>query len=130
MRILFASAAALVLWGAAGSCLADLTGFDRDFAADAFRLNLSAIQDSQWGNESTQPESVKLLAQRIIKDHSAALARLKQIAIDKDLKLPTMPTKRQENAREDLKKQEGQTLRVNYIRRQIEQRQEEVNLCE
>ena len=63
-------------------------------------------------------------------DHAAALSRLKQIALDKNIKLPALPTEDQRHAREDLKKQDGEALRVNYLRRQVEQRQQEVSLCE
>jgi putative membrane protein len=130
MRVLLNSALAIALGLATVPCRAELTGLDRDFANDAFRLNVSAIQDAQWGNRSDQPEAVKLVAQRIIKDHAAALSRLKQIALDKNIKLPAMPMEDQQHARDDLKKQDADALRVNYLRRQVEQRQQEVSLCE
>src|SRR3954467_8297032 len=113
MRVLFVAAVAIVFGMANLPCVADVTGFDREFANEAFRLNVSAIQDAQWGNDSNQPEAVKIVAQRIIRDHSAALSRLKQIALDKNLRLPAMPSAGQRDAREELKKQEGEALRVN-----------------
>ena len=79
---------------------------------------------------SNQSQPVKVLAQRIIRDHSDALAELKKIAQERNVTLPTLPTTHQQAARDDLKNQSGDELRRDYLRQTVDRRKQDIALCE
>jgi predicted outer membrane protein len=81
---------------------ADLSEPDRGFASQAERDNISEIQDAQLANTSHAPPPVKLLAQKIIKDRTTALADLKKAARDQNFTLPNDPLPQQKQQRADL----------------------------
>lgn len=130
MRSLIVSGLVTAIGFVAIPGLAAMNGFDREFLTEAARANVTAVQDAQWGNETKQPEPIKLLAQRIIKDHTNALAELKKFAENQAVSLPAQPTTHQQAVTSNLKNESGGDLRQDYLRRQVDQRKEEISLCE
>lgn len=130
MRRFIVSGVVIAIGFAASPTMAALSGFDREFLTQATQDNVTAVQDAQWGNKSTQTPPIKGLAQRIIKDHSDALAELKTIAENQQVSLPTQPTTHQQAVSGDLKNESGDHLRRDYLQRQVDQRKKDIDLCQ
>ncbi|MBN8897730.1 MAG: DUF4142 domain-containing protein, partial [Rhodospirillales bacterium] len=102
--------AAALLLAVAAPARAELTGVDRDFATQAQRANIAAIQDAQWGEKSTASEPLKQLAQKIIKNRTTASAELKTLAQQQNFSLPPLPTGGQQEAAAALRDKRGSEL--------------------
>jgi predicted outer membrane protein len=130
MRSLIVAGLVVALESVAVPCQAELNSFDREFLTKAVRSNMTAVQEAQWANESDQSQPMKALAQRIIRDHSDALAELKKIAQAQNVSLPSLPTTHQQSVRDNLKGQSGDQLRQDYLHRTVDQRKQDIALCE
>jgi predicted outer membrane protein len=78
----------LLLSSALTPSFAALAEPDRSFATWAAHDDVSEVQDAQDATPLHQPEPINVLAQKIIKDRTEALAGLKTVAHDENFSLP------------------------------------------
>ncbi len=99
---LFSAAAIVALLGSSGLITSahaqrgrgmqqSRANFDRHFMMKAAQGNVAEVMTSQLALKKSQSRSVRETADRLIREHSAANARLKQIAGGKRIKLPNRP---------------------------------------
>lgn len=102
VRPFLAASMLLLLCSALTPSFAALADPDRGFATWAVHDDVSEIQDAQDVVPLHRPKPVNVLAEKIIKDRTAALASLKTVAHDENFSLPpdeASPAEKQERTK-------------------------------
>ena len=98
---------------------AALSSGDRKFMRDAAQGGMAEVQEGQMAAQKANDPEVKKFAEKMVADHSKANDKLKQIASDKGVTLPTdLPASAQrENAK--LSKLSGAAFDREYMKHQV-----------
>lgn len=129
MRIVLSTVAVsalLVLPGAGAR--ADLTGTDRDFVTKAMQDNMAELQKAQWAEKAEASQPLKVLVQKIIKNHSNAYAQLRTMAENQQFALPNLPRIDQQQTRDELKNTDVQQIQAAYTKEEIDSHQRQIAL--
>ena len=92
-----------------------LSSFDTQFMAQAAQSNMAEIALSQLALRRATSNEVKQYAQRMIRDHSQANARLAQLARQKRVTLPTQLDAKHQAIRAQLEQLSGERFDQEYM---------------
>jgi putative membrane protein len=106
---------------AAGSATAD-TAFVKK-AADG---GLAEVAMAKLAQEKAESAEVKAYAQKLEKDHTQANTELKQVASQKNITLPTAPSKMHQAKHDKLSKLSGAAFDKAYVAAMLEDHQKDV----
>ena len=93
--------------------------FDRHFMVKAAQGNVAEVMTSRLALQKARSRYVRMTAERLIKEHSAANFRLKQIAGGKGVKLPNAPDPMQKAVYNRLARLSGTEFDRAYMAAQI-----------
>lgn len=88
---------------------------DQDFAVNTAIAGMTEIQAGQIAEQKGMSKDVKEYAAMMIKDHTAAADKLKAIATQKNITLPTTLTPDAQKDLEDLQKESGKKFDKDYL---------------
>lgn len=80
---------------------------DQKFVKEAALANMAEIELANLANEKASNDAVKQFAQRVLQDHDEATNKLKEIAAQKNIALPTDLDSSHKRARDKLAKKSG-----------------------
>jgi len=103
---------------------------DEGFYEDAAEAGLAEVATGKLAQTKGASPAVKEFAAMMVKDHSAANAKLKAIADAKGIKLPTEPGLKHKAKKEMLEHQDGADFDKGYIDGQIKDHEETAALLE
>lgn len=102
------------------------TNPDMDFVNDAAKGNRAEVQLGKMVAAKTKDPSVKQFAQMMVKDHTAALDKLEQVAKSKNMTLPDgIPDDAQE-LQSKISKDSGKQLDKDYMDGMVQDHQKDV----
>ena len=103
---------------------------DRNFARAAAAGGLSEVELGQLAEHEGQSSAVREFGQRMVSDHSKANAQLKELAAAASIPLPNAPDEEHRIMREQLNQVHGAAFDRTYIRGQVTDHQQTVQLLE
>ena len=92
---------------------------DRDFMMKAGHAGHAEISAAKMALDKSDNADVKRFAQRMIDDHSQANDKLKKIAEEKNVTLPTEPNDEQKEKADELAELSGDDFDLEYMDAQI-----------
>ncbi len=116
IKILLTSA---LLIGFSATALAKDTIDAEDFVEDASATNIAEIESAKLALQKSTAADVKAFAQLMITDHTAANAKLKAIAQQKNLKVSTEAELMKKAKAMILKQRDGESFNAAYARSQV-----------
>lgn len=99
---------------------------DQDFVNKAAQGNRAEIQLGQLIAGKTKDPSVKQFAQMMVKDHTAALNKLQQVAQSKSMTLPDDVPDDAKQLQSKLSGEEGKQLNQDYMAGMVQDHQQDV----
>jgi putative membrane protein len=106
---------------AAGSATADAA-----FVKKAADGGLAEVAMAKLAQEKAESAEVKAFAQKLEKDHTQANTELKQVASQKNITLPTAPSKMHQATHDKLSKLSGAAFDKAYVAAMLEDHQKDV----
>ena len=106
---------------AAGSATADTA-----FVTKAADGGLAEVAMAKLAQEKAESAEVKAYAQKLEKDHTQANTELKQVASQKNITLPTAPSKMHQAKHDKLSKLSGAAFDKAYVAAMLEDHQKDV----
>ncbi len=103
------------IFGTAALAAGTLSKGDRTFIEKAAGGGMFEVKVSQMATEKAADPAVKSFAEMLVKDHTAANEKLKQIAQQKSVQLPTAMPKKQQHELDKLSKKSGADFDRSYI---------------
>ncbi|HET9281560.1 MAG TPA: DUF4142 domain-containing protein [Candidatus Angelobacter sp.] len=100
---------------------------DQDFVNKAAQGNRAEIQLGQLVAGKTKDPSVKQFAQMMVKDHTAALNKLQQVAQSKSMTLPDDVPDDAKQLQSKLSGEEGKQLNQDYMAGMVQDHQQDVH---
>jgi len=88
---------------------------DQDFAVNTAIAGMTEIQAGQLAEQKGTAKDVKQYADMMVRDHTAAADKLKAIANQKNITLPTTLTPDAQKDLDDLQKEEGNKFDKDYM---------------
>lgn len=88
---------------------------DQDFAVNTAIAGMTEIQAGQLAQQKGMANDVKEYAAMMIKDHTQAADKLKAIATQKNITLPTALTPEAQKNLDDLQKEDGKKFDKDYM---------------
>jgi putative membrane protein len=105
---------------------ADLSSADKDFMKDAAEGGLAEVTLAKLALSKAKRADVKMFAQQMIRDHSAANKQLQQVASSKNYKLPTGPGVKNDALKARLQVLSGQDFEEAYINSMVDDHKKDV----
>lgn len=124
MKSAFASLMVLLPLAAIGATATP----DSAFYKQAAEGGLSEVDQGNLAQQKSSKQSVKDFGAMMVKDHSAANEKLKEIAAAKNIKLPTGESGKQMAAQAKLEVLSGDTFDKSYIQGMIKDHEEDIAL--
>jgi putative membrane protein len=87
---------------------------------------MAEVELGQLAAEKATNSDVKEFAQRMVKDHTQANDQLKQIAMQKDVTLPTSPSAKNEAVKARLSKMSGDAFDKAYIANTVKDHKKDI----
>jgi len=113
--------AGLILMCGIGPAVAEVNDIDKAFVPMAVQANMTEIQEAQLAEKRAGSNDVKLLAQRIIRDHSGARGALEKITGARpELTEPAKQSPEQRGAQNRLDQLDGAEFDKAYVQLQVE----------
>jgi putative membrane protein len=103
---------------------------DQSFFKDAAQAGLAEVADGKMAAEKGSSPAVKQFAAMMVKDHGAANAKLKKIAMSKGIDLPDSPSVAQQAMSAKTKMHSGDAFDKDYIQGQIKAHQDTMDLLQ
>lgn len=100
---------------AAASISAHLIKADEKLAMQLAQANIIEINSAKLAEEKSKNEQVKVLAKKMLDDHTKALDELKQLAQAKGITLPTEPDRQQKLMENRLASLSGEKFDKQYV---------------
>lgn len=88
---------------------------DQDFAVNAAIAGMTEIQTGQLAEQKTKAKDVREYAELMVRDHTAAADKLKAIASEKNITLPTTLTPDAQKDLDNLQQESGKKFDKDYI---------------
>jgi putative membrane protein len=88
---------------------------DQHFIKEAADGGMAEVELGQLAQDKASSPEVKQFAERMVKDHSQANDQLKQIAMKKNVTLPSSPSKKMEAKKDKLSKLNGEAFDRAYM---------------
>jgi putative membrane protein len=103
---------------------------DESFFKDAAQAGLSEVQAGRTAEQKGTSPAVKEFAAMMVKDHSAANAKLKKIATSKGVELPDSPGVMQKAMNKKTDLHSGDSFDKDYIQNQIKAHKDTIELLQ
>lgn len=103
---------------------------DESFFKNAAEAGISEVQAGKLAEAKGTSTAVKDFAAMMVKDHSAANAKLKKIAMSKGVELPTEPSMMQKAKAKKTDMKSGDSFDKDYIQGQIKAHQDTIDLLQ
>jgi putative membrane protein len=114
--------------GAPARNAATMGNTDLKFMTAAAQAGLAETANARIALERSKNPGVRKYAQQLLADHEAAQMRLQKIAEAKGLKLPTEPTRQQQDDTRDLQKHQGEDFDQAFLRRMVLDHQKAIDV--
>ena len=88
---------------------------DQDFAVNTAIAGMTEVQAGQIAEQKGMSKDVKEYGEMMVKDHTAAADKLKAIATQKNITLPTTLTPDAQKNIDDLQKEDGKKFDKDYL---------------
>jgi putative membrane protein len=98
---------------------------DREFAMKAAQGGMMEVELGKLAQSNAQDEQVKSFGERMVKDHSAANDKLKQIASSHGIQLPTTPGEHQKTI-DKMKSLKGAQFDTGYMTNMVSDHQKDI----
>jgi putative membrane protein len=102
---------------------------DRSFLVNAAQSNLAEIATGRLALRESDNAQVRAFARRMIADHTAAQAKLRDIARAWNTRVPSRPSPTQRRDAARLEALEGRAFDRTYLRRQITAHRQTLGVC-
>lgn len=112
--------------GTQGQGTTALSGQDRKFVMDAAQGGMAEVELGRLATERAANADVKAFARRMIDDHTAANEKLKQVARDKSVTLPTELSAEHKQHRDKLAKATGAEFDKMYMSHMVKDHEKTV----
>jgi putative membrane protein len=103
---------------------------DESFFKDAAQAGMAEVAAGRTAQEKGTSQAVKDFGAMMVKDHSAANAKLKKIAVTKGVKLPASPSMMQKAMNEKTDLRSGDAFDKDYIQHQIKAHKDTIDLLQ
>ncbi len=103
---------------------------DESFFKDAAKAGMAEVAAGKMAESKGSSPAVKEFAAMMVKDHSAANAKLKKIAVAKGIDLPDSPGLMQKAMNEKTDLKSGDSFDKDYIRGQIKAHEDTIKLLQ
>ena len=103
---------------------------DKSFFKDAAQAGMAEVAAGQTAEAKGSSPAVKEFAAMMVKDHSAANAKLKKIAMAKGIELPDSPSLMQKAKNEKTDMHSGESFDKDYIQGQIKAHKDTIDLLQ
>jgi|SRR5580704_2280332 putative membrane protein len=103
---------------------------DESFYKDAAQGGLAEVQEGQLAQQKGESQEVKSFGSLMVHDHSAANDKLKSLAAQKGIDLPSSPSVGQMASKTKLEALSGDTFDKSYIKGMIKDHQEDIQAFE
>lgn len=123
-----AAAALLALSLAPAASAQTMNSMDRMFATKAAQGGIFEVKSSQMALKKTHSAGVRAVAQRMVRDHSAANKELKTVAMNEKITLPTRTDPMHRAAIAKMSRQSGAAFDRTYLAEQEKAHTATVNL--
>ena len=108
----------------------DLHETDRTFMVNAAMANKAEIELGAIAASKGQAEGVKMFGSLMVQEHQTALDELNEIADDEDVDLPNTLDQKHQQLKQQLLSLNGYTFDTTYIRSQIMDHEQAIELFE
>jgi len=103
-----------------------LSSTDHKFIEDAARGGVGEVQLGQLAAQKAQSDEVKQFGQRMVSDHSKANDKLKQVATQKNINLPTEMDSSSKREYDKLQKLSGAQFDREYMKTMVSDHQKDI----
>jgi putative membrane protein len=103
---------------------------DESFFKNAAEAGMAEVEAGHMAQSKGSSQAVKDFAAMMVKDHSAANAKLKAIAVTKGVKLPNEPGMMQKTMMKKTDMKSGESFDKDYIQGQIKAHEDTVELLQ
>ncbi len=108
----------------------NLSKQDRHFLMEAAQGGLMEVQLGQYAAQHADSADVKSFGQRMVTDHSAANAKVVDLAKDKGVKLPTKLDKKHQKMMDKLTDKQGRDFDKAYMQAMLRDHKEDIEAFE
>lgn len=99
---------------------------DESFYKDAAEGGMAEVELGQMAQQKGQSQAVRDFGARMVKDHSAANEKLKSVAGQKGIELPTSPGMSQKASAAKLKMLSGDSFDKSYIKGMVKDHEDDI----
>ncbi len=103
---------------------------DESFFKDAAQAGMAEVAAGQTAEEKGTSQAVKDFGAMMVKDHTAANAKLKKIAVNKGVELPDSPSMMQKAMNKKTDLHSGDAFDKDYIQGQIKAHKDTIELLQ
>jgi putative membrane protein len=103
---------------------------DESFFKNAAEAGISEVEAGKMAEGKGTSDAVKEFAAMMVKDHSAANAKLKKLAMSKGIELPTAPSMMEKGKAKKTDMKSGDSFDKDYIQGQIKAHEDTIDLLQ
>jgi putative membrane protein len=103
---------------------------DESFFKDAAQAGMAEVATGRTAEEKGTSQDVKEFGAMMVKDHTAANAKLKKIAVNKGIELPDSPSMMQKATNKKTDLHSGDSFDKDYIQGQIKAHKDTIELLQ